>query len=149
MSDFLFTYPMTSPSGKPTPTQALIDTKKASIQTLLRVNGDPSATVASLRFFTDDGKHMLIVEGTTDDMDSLKEAADAAEAAGIPPFAGWITDGGPAFPDVAPDAAADPEEQDEDPAGGRRRRSSSKRVRKVTRRRRHRKSSRKLRSKLL
>jgi hypothetical protein len=134
---------MTSPSGKPAPTQALIDTKRAFIQTLLRVNGDPSAIVASLSFSTVAGEDTLIVEGTTDDMDSLKEAADAAEAAGIPSFAGWITSGGPKFPD----AAADPELTDSQKAG--RRRSSSKRVRKVTRRRRHRKGSRKLRSKLL
>ena len=134
---------MTSPSGKPAPTQALIDTKKALIQTLLRVNGDPSATVASLSFSTGAGPDMLIVEGTTDDMDSLKRAADAAEAAGLPSIAGWITSGAPGFPD----AAADPELTDSQKAG--RRRSSSKRVRKVTRRRRHRKGSRKLRSKLL
>ena len=136
---------MTSPSGKPAPTQALIDTKKALIQTLLRVNGDPSATVASLSFSLASraGPDMLIVEGTTDDMDSLKRAADAAEAAGLPSIAGWITSGAPGFPD----AAADPELTDSQKAG--RRRSSSKRVRKVTRRRRHRKGSRKLRSKLL
>jgi len=145
MSEFLFTYPMTSPSEKPAPTQALIDTRKALIQTLLRVNGDPSATVASLSFSTGAGSDMLIVEGTTDDMDSLKKAADAAEAAGLPSIAGWITSGAPVFPA----AAADPEYNDsQNPEGGRRR-SSSKRVRKVTRRRRHRKSSRKLRSKLL
>ena len=148
MPPFLFTYPVVSPNGNPTPTQARMDTRKAITQSVLRGSGDPSATITSLRFFTDAGKHMLIVEGTTDDMDSLKEAAGVAEN-DLSSFFGWVTDGGPAFPDVAPDAAADPEEQDEAPAGGRRRRSSSKRVRKVTRRRRHRKSSRKLLSKLL
>jgi len=111
------------------------------------LRGALGATTLSLSF-TDNGDDtgVFTVEGTTDDLGSLEEKADAA-IDDLPPMAGWVASG----PMEAFGVPGDPEAQDEDPKGGRRRRrrSSSKRVRKVTRRHRHRKGSRKLRSKFL
>lgn len=145
MPEFIFTFPMTSPSGKPPPTQANLDSvHKKPLEGLLKL-ADPSAKVTSLRFFTDAaGKNMVIVEGTANNMPLLRAGADEAEVNGLAPMSGWITDGPPEFVDVAPDdIAGDPEaEKDEDPSGGRRRRR--KRSRKATRRHRKRRGTRKL-----
>jgi hypothetical protein len=133
MPPFTFTFPATSPSGKPTPTAAqleryervLRETIGASTVTLkLADNGDRTGT------FT--------VTGTTDDLGTLEEKAGQA-VEDLPSMAGWVASGVPKF---APD---DPKPHDEDPDGGRR--SATKRVRKVTRRHRKRKGSRKLRLK--
>jgi hypothetical protein len=132
MPEFIFTIDMTSPRRKPPPTSEQLRPNRAPIQATLR-DGDESATVTDLRFFTSGDKNMIIVEGTTDDMDALKSAADDAEANGLAPIAGWVTDGPPAFPDVAPDAPGDPEAA----PGGRRRRK-----RRTTRRHRKRRSTR-------
>lgn len=120
---------MTSPRGKPPPTQEQLTPNRAPIEAILR-EGDESATVTDLRFFTSAGKNMIIVEGTTDDMQALKRAANEAESNGLAPIAGWLTDRSPVFVNTAPDAPGDPTA----PGGRRRRKSVRRRKRRTTRR---------------
>lgn len=134
------------------PTQDyLTKSQRASLQGVLRENGDETVLVTSVRFLgVDEENGTLIVQGTTENLPELKASAQTADFA---PISGWVTDGDPVFVNAAPDAPGDPEIEAGDPEveggnlrSGRRRRSSSKRIRKVTRRHRHRKGSRKLRS---
>ena len=127
MPSFTFTFPATSPSGKPAPT-------KAQLATYERVlSGALGATALTLTLADNgDNTGKFTVTGTTDDLEKLKEKVDEA-LDDLPPMAGWVASGRmEGFGEgVAASAAG-------------RRRSSAKRGRKVTRRHRKRKGSRKL-----
>ena len=159
MPNFIFKFLISDEFGGTPLTDQQLNAMKTALEPMMRdafESGDTTVSLSSLRFYEGPDKiKMIIVEGTTSDLEDLRGHVDwpiryLEEDKVLPQ--GWTITDYSTFISNAPDAERDPEVPeavDEDPSGGRRRRSAAKRVRKVTRRHRHRKGSRKLRSKLL